>query len=512
MKKILLIGKKDFRSNLLSSRMFIIILIFALIVIGGAYGVGHTYEPQDGDEDQYGLWVHTSILDEDGIANDVTVYLSDEWGRPRDGEEIALLDTLEEDDYPPHLMEPILTKETDDMGKVHFNNVTEFGNITEYPEADHYEFELELQFRVIDEDRVKAGMDEIYMREVVKEYSVDLSRTLEENETVDKNEISLKVEGVDGESLMQDSIDENRRLWSSEGKRVLFHAAKPNGMPDSEAELYLNQTKVAGADEYGYILYEHDEVGSIFGEVRSEYGEDQSTLFRFEEPDPAPIERGANFVLYEMNSLYLPMIIPIFSIVIAYDSVSKEKVSNSLFYLLSRPVERWKIAVGKLLGSLAAIALPMTIVNVLAIAVISIITPDTVSLYVGSTFLLGTLGLMVIYLIIQMMISTISDSTGTAILGGLGVWILFNVVYEIVNFVSGSLFGIYEGGRAYTEMVNRLSLLNPSRVYTHSTNLILSETYGDTLIGISEYLVYGVFMLWIILPLIAMLLIFKYKV
>jgi len=508
MKKILLISKKDFKSNLLSTRLLITILVFTAIVIGGAYGIGQLYATPEEYETRYGLWMHPSDLEGDEIANDMTLYVSNVYGEPIEGKRVAMIDGLEYDRSPGLKAEPAEIEETDEMGKVNFRNVTDYGDLEVNTEEGYYEFELDLRFRLIDEEKKEAGEENIYVTDDAsrRSYSIltgQMREDLAQNERIDKSEISLRDSN--------DALDYgNMELWSEEG-RVIWHAAKPDGTPDTEAKLYVGDTEIS-ADEYGYLYHEHDETGTFEIKATTDHGYDLRIEYEFREGDPDPVDIGPASVIEDMNSLFLPMIVPIVSIAIAYDSVTKEKESNSLFYLLSRPIERWKIAVGKLLGSLAAIAIPMTLVNIASILYIRSITEGDMSFYLLMGFIGGTLGLMAIYLIIQMIISAMSKSTGTAILGGVGVWVIFSVLSETINQILGSLMGLNVHGQTYQIVMDRISLLNPSMVYMHTSNLLVSSDYSLDLIGITEGSVYLAFILWIIVPLFVLLWIFQKKI
>ncbi len=178
---------------------------------------------------------------------------------------------------------------------------------------------------------------------------------------------------------------------------------------------------------------------------------------------------------------FISLIVPIFSIVVTFDAVSKERVQGTLDLLLSRPVSRSGVLLGKFLGAFVAVAFPVSVVIPAGLAAISLHTGQAPSAPFAVTFYAMTLLIVAYYVLLQIIFSTIAKTSGTAVLYGVLLWLLFNVLYGIITLVIGLTF--FPDAAAQAEF-NRLSTLgNPGGIASNVMFGAAPATIGQFLSG-----------------------------
>jgi ABC-type transport system involved in multi-copper enzyme maturation permease subunit len=80
-------------------------------------------------------------------------------------------------------------------------------------------------------------------------------------------------------------------------------------------------------------------------------------------------------------------------------------------------------------------------------------------------FVVGTLGLIAIYVLLMQVFSTLAKSAGTAILSGFVVWIVFNIVWNLVLIAVEAALNIEGGTPAAFTLSAITTLFNPNGVY-----------------------------------------------
>jgi len=211
-------------------------------------------------------------------------------------------------------------------------------------------------------------------------------------------------------------------------------------------------------------------------------------------------------VIVSLTSLSI-FLLPLIALLIAHDAIVGEAERGTLPLLLTYPVRRWQIILGKFLGhvlillfatiigySAAAVALALTGADLLQQSVLAFV------IMVGSSVLLGAVFIAVGYLI-----SALAHDRGTAAGAAIGVWLLLVLIYDMA--LLGGL-AIDQGNTITAGTLDVLLLLNPTDVYrlfnlTHSANV--GQFAGMT--GLAQTAVWSqptlltVLVLWIIAPL-----------
>jgi Cu-processing system permease protein len=211
-------------------------------------------------------------------------------------------------------------------------------------------------------------------------------------------------------------------------------------------------------------------------------------------------------VIVSLTSLSI-FLVPLIALLIAHDAIVGEAERGTLALLLSYPVRRWQVIVGKFSGHLlilvfatvigygaAAVALALTGADLFRQSLVAFVT------MVGSSVLLGAVFVAVGYLI-----STLASDRGTAAGAAIGVWLLLVLIYDMALL---GVLVIDQGNMMTTGILNILLLLNPTDVYrlfnlTQSANV--SQFAGMT--GLAQSAVWSqptllaVLVLWVIVPL-----------
>jgi len=79
-------------------------------------------------------------------------------------------------------------------------------------------------------------------------------------------------------------------------------------------------------------------------------------------------------------------------------------------------------------------------------------------------FLVYTVFLIGIFVLLQMIFSTLAKTTGTAILSGIGVWIFFFMLFDLILLLVAYATDL--SGDEMTTFFNRASFLNPISIYS----------------------------------------------
>jgi Cu-processing system permease protein len=206
---------------------------------------------------------------------------------------------------------------------------------------------------------------------------------------------------------------------------------------------------------------------------------------------------GPNEIIFLIAAVFIVMLGPIIAISLSFDSITKEKLQKSLDFLLARPMGRRGIIMGKFLGILTAIALPVTVINLLAVWLISGSTGKSPSGSLVAGFIVYSLILIAIYILLQQIFSTLAKTTGTAILSGIAIWLIFFMFWGLITLAIGAAMGMQIGSDEWILLNNQTSLFNPSGAYSLAIALLLPESTGA--LGIESWMPTVAMMIWLVI-------------
>ncbi|HRP80053.1 MAG TPA: ABC transporter permease [Aquamicrobium sp.] len=168
-------------------------------------------------------------------------------------------------------------------------------------------------------------------------------------------------------------------------------------------------------------------------------------------------------VIVSLSSLSV-FLVPLIALLISHDAVVGEMERGTMLLLLSYPVKRWQVVLGKFLGHLAILAFSTLVGYGVAAAALGLTGGDigreswaAFASLIGSSVLLGA-----VFVAIGYLVSALVGERGTAGGVAIGIWLVFVLVYDMA--LLGLL--VVDQGRTVTGgMLNVLLLLNPTDAY-----------------------------------------------
>ncbi len=413
------VARQEFVTNLKSVRFIIMILLTALVIVGGSLGFGSILSSGVfGGLPSVQTWGHPAWAANGSHV--AVIWVSDAYGAPVAGRTVRFTERLE----PSGAEVEIGTVATDAAGFARLN----VGNRT-----------------VVDASVQIGG----FTSQTTASFFDPLA-----NFTV--------------ESIQGDYRNTGRR--DGMALSVLDRAGDP-----ADANVSVNGTLVGTTDGYGFLLITLP-VGSstVMIEVA---GQTQTFTPQVIDTGGSPFASGPDFVLFLISALS-SWIFSIFAIVLTFDAVARERVQGTMDLLLSRPASRSGVLLGKLLGAFGAIALPVTLVNLAGIGAIAAVSGKAPTGWYAAAFVGGSLLLIAFFVMIMLIFSAYAKTSGTAIMAGFLVWLLLIPMYGILtSLLGGAVLG--SGTAAYYRFQQVSGLLNPASV----CSLILSLAAPPSLTG-----------------------------
>ncbi|WP_186420267.1 ABC transporter permease subunit [Bosea sp. CS1GBMeth4] len=173
--------------------------------------------------------------------------------------------------------------------------------------------------------------------------------------------------------------------------------------------------------------------------------------------------RALDVVIVSLSSLTI-FLLPLIALLISHDAIVGEMERGTMLLLLSYPVARWQVVLGKFVGHLAILTFA-TLVGYGAAAAALVATGAAIdpqswaafAAMVGSSVLLGAAFIAVGYLV-----SALVRERGTAAGIAIGIWLVFVLIYDM------ALLGVLvmdQGQTVTGAALNALLLLNPTDAY-----------------------------------------------
>ena len=204
------------------------------------------------------------------------------------------------------------------------------------------------------------------------------------------------------------------------------------------------------------------------------------------------------------------LLVPIIAIMLGYATISGEAENGSLSIVLSYPIRRVEVLLGKLFGLGAVLAFS----NIIGFGVGGIIIAATVGGSEGLSFLLfifltSLLGL--VYLSLSICISSICKKRVTSIAGGLLIFfwaMIFGMIIFGIMLANGiSIEQFLTPGFEYPDWLFQAVFFSPGDLYQTSVmaGFDLSQAFGFTM-ELPEFMNLGVLvfvqLIWFIIPLL----------
>jgi Cu-processing system permease protein len=173
--------------------------------------------------------------------------------------------------------------------------------------------------------------------------------------------------------------------------------------------------------------------------------------------------RALDVVIVSLSSLTI-FLIPLIALLISHDAIVGDMERGTMLLLLSYPVARWQVLLGKFLGHLAVLAFATCLGYGLAVAVLmatgSHIDSDSLVAFaamIGSSVLLGA-----VFVAIGYLVSALVRDRGTAAGVCIGLWLLLVLIYDMALL---GLLALDQGRNISAVALNTMLLFNPTDVY-----------------------------------------------
>jgi Cu-processing system permease protein len=173
--------------------------------------------------------------------------------------------------------------------------------------------------------------------------------------------------------------------------------------------------------------------------------------------------RALDVVIVSLSSLTI-FLLPLIALLISHDAIVGELERGTMLLLLSYPVARWQVLLGKFVGHLSILAFATLLgygaaAGALAAtgAAIDAESWTAFASMVGSSILLGSVFIAVGYLV-SALVRERSTAGGIAI----GIWLLFVLIYDMALL---GLLVVDQGQVVSGGFLNALLLLNPADAY-----------------------------------------------
>jgi Cu-processing system permease protein len=173
--------------------------------------------------------------------------------------------------------------------------------------------------------------------------------------------------------------------------------------------------------------------------------------------------RALDVVIVSLSSLTI-FLLPLIALLISHDAIVGEIERGTMLLLLSYPVGRWQVLLGKFVGHLGILAFA-TVLGYGAAALVLAATGDVIdsdslaafSMMIGSSVLLGA-----VFIAIGYLISALVRERATAAGIAIGIWLVFVIIYDMALL---GLLVVDQGRTISAGILNVLLLANPADVY-----------------------------------------------
>jgi len=210
-------------------------------------------------------------------------------------------------------------------------------------------------------------------------------------------------------------------------------------------------------------------------------------------------------------SVYL---IPLIALMLSFDAMVGEFERGTMMLLLTYPVTRWQIIMGKFLGHMLILAIAIIAGYGGTVLIMTLVTGGSTEGWQAYTAMMAsTLVLGAVFIALGYLVSTLVKERATAAGTAIGLWLVFVVLYDLLLF--GALL-IDKEQLIGQQLFSLLMLASPTdtyRIFNLSLFEEISQAAGIAGVasgaGLSGTLLISVMLLWVFAPLTATLLLFQ---
>ncbi|MBB3020824.1 Cu-processing system permease protein [Microvirga lupini] len=173
--------------------------------------------------------------------------------------------------------------------------------------------------------------------------------------------------------------------------------------------------------------------------------------------------RALDVVIVSLSSLTI-FLLPLIALLISHDAIVGEMERGTMLLLLSYPVGRWQVLLGKFVGHLSILAFATLLGYGAAAGALAATGAEidaqswtAFATMIGSSILLGAAFIAVGYLV-----SALVRDRGTAAGIAIGIWLVFVLIYDMALL---GLLVVDQGQVLSGGLLNTLLLVNPADAY-----------------------------------------------
>lgn len=210
-------------------------------------------------------------------------------------------------------------------------------------------------------------------------------------------------------------------------------------------------------------------------------------------------------------SVYL---IPLIALMLSFDALVGEFERGTMLLLLTYPVTRWQVTLGKFLGHLLILFVAIFAGYGGVLLFMIIISGGSTEGWQAYVFMMGSsLMLGAVFLALGYLVSVLVKERATAIGAAMGLWLIFVVLYDLLLFAALLLDKKQLIGQQLFSLLMLISPTDSYRILNLSMFDGVSQSAGmaglASQAGMSSTLLLGVISLWVIIPLATTLLVFQ---
>ena len=212
--------------------------------------------------------------------------------------------------------------------------------------------------------------------------------------------------------------------------------------------------------------------------------------------------RGMEVTIASLVSLVI-YLVPLIALILGFDAIVGERERGSLDLLLSMPITRVELLLGKYLGLAAALACS-TVVGFGLVGILLAVKLPLAAMYHYAGFMLSSVLLGMAFLSLALLVSVIAADRTRASGVAIALWFFFVLVFDLL--LLGAL--IATGGKLGSDALPYLMLLNPADIFRILNIFSFDEVrtlYGLATVfpeHMADPLVLGALMAaWIVAPL-----------
>jgi ABC-type transport system involved in multi-copper enzyme maturation permease subunit len=466
---IFTIAKREFFANIKSIRMIVLMALFILAVLGGSYGIsGFSASTQPLDDVEVLTWVILGDAEGLGYPDDLLVLVTDGEGTPR-----------------PNVRVEYLSRDGD-VDDIFFSGYTKSNGVV---------IVYNVSLNIVETNFFRVTFNNIAYERVRISFALELSP---KPAYVMGHTLDLDDDNIEDDALIM--VLNSTGMPVSNAHVIISTSEYYNSQfTDSNGLVSLSNLKAGEGDAFsGFAPQQYDLEVTYSNETSTNnlmiYSDDETVAGLFD-------LEGPNEIIFLIAIIFITMLGPIIAISLSFDSVTKEKIQKSMDFLLSRPMGRRGIIMGKFLGILSAIVIPVTAINLLAVVLITSVTGEGADGMLVAGFILYTIMFIAIYILLQQIFSTLAKTTGTAILSGIAIWLIFNLFWSLISFAIGAAMGLQYGSDDWNVLVNQIALVNPAGAYQWGLAFLLpaQEEIATSIQGIDSWMPPVVMIIWFVL-------------